>query len=76
MKTNDQLTSARRKIQQNTEKKKETQPRTRGDRDECMRLYHQNVNGIKSGRKERLEKIIAHMQNLKVSVYSLVETNA
>jgi hypothetical protein len=40
-----------------------------------MRIYHQNVNGIGSGRQEGVEEMMTHLKKLKVAVHSLVETN-
>lgn len=81
--TNEQTTSARRKIQQtldlgvqaNTVTKLEMQPMTKENSEDFLRAYHRNVNGIHSGGREGVEDIIIHIQDLKVSVHTIGETN-
>ena len=80
---NKRVTSERRKIQRTldmrnhiqSERVQEKQPKTRENREDNLRIYHQNVNGINSEGNEGVEEITAHLQQLKVSVHSLVETN-
>jgi hypothetical protein len=77
----EQSTTGRRRIQQTLnvtrqitqEKKEETQPKK--NKEEHMRIYHQNVNGIGSRGREGVEEIITHIRNFGVAVRILVETN-
>lgn len=77
MNRNAQFTLARIKaqqtldlrVQENTAKKQVTHPRTRENREEFMRVYQQNVNGINCGGKEGVEEIMTHMQYLNISLF-------
>ena len=76
------INSVRRCVQQtldmreiNVEKRKETQPKTKENKEDHMRIYHQNVNGIGNGGQEGVEEMMTHIKKLQVAVHSLVETN-
>ena len=65
------ITSVRRCVQHtldmreiNVEKRKETQPKTKENKEDHMIIYHQNVNGVGNGGQEGVEEMMTHIKKL------------